>query len=264
MAVSTQTRRSRGKERVAIPNELERKLLLESGFRCSIPQCMNTEALEIHHINGDPSDNDEDNLLVLCALHHAIATKPKTKLDRKTCRMLKQTISKLSVSLAVDRDALRQAWQEVTGEDAQPAEAGMAMESLVSNLLSSIPGFVVAERRYRTATEEIDILVRNESSDPFLQKFGRIVLVECKAMSRPVGPKEVARFVGSLSLRRSETGLFFSASGFTEAAILRTAQSAYAEIFIVLWGPDDISDLIEADDRVEVFKRVATRSLLGG
>ena len=35
--------------RIAIPNELKRKLLIESGHRCAIPTCKHPE-VEFHHI----------------------------------------------------------------------------------------------------------------------------------------------------------------------------------------------------------------------
>lgn len=69
------------KERIAIPKETERKLLVESGHKCSVPFCYEGYSLEIHHINGDPSDNKESNLIVLCRNHHAKAE--SGKIDRK-------------------------------------------------------------------------------------------------------------------------------------------------------------------------------------
>jgi len=70
-----------GKERVAIPRETKRKLLVESGYKCSVLHCNEKTALEFHHINGNPDDNRESNIIVLCANHHTLAG--NGKIDRK-------------------------------------------------------------------------------------------------------------------------------------------------------------------------------------
>jgi hypothetical protein len=78
------------KKRIAIPREIERKLLVESGHKCSVSRCNESHSLEIHHINGDPSDNRESNLIVLCPNHHALAE--SGKIDRKALVAYKQRL----------------------------------------------------------------------------------------------------------------------------------------------------------------------------
>jgi hypothetical protein len=83
---------NRTRKRATIPKDTKRKLLLECGLKCSIACCAATQALEFHHINGDRCDNHEENILVLCAVHHSLAHDQRSPLDRKTCRMLRQAI----------------------------------------------------------------------------------------------------------------------------------------------------------------------------
>lgn len=45
-----------------------RKCLEAKGERCI--ECGATEAIEVHHLNGDRTDDDLDNLVPLCRLHH--------------------------------------------------------------------------------------------------------------------------------------------------------------------------------------------------
>lgn len=47
--------------------------------------------LEIHHIDENPSNNDPDNLLVLCANHHSRVT--KGHINKLSCKELKTRIS---------------------------------------------------------------------------------------------------------------------------------------------------------------------------
>lgn len=81
------------KERIAIPKATERKLLVESGHKCSVPLCNESHSLEIHHVNGDPSDNRESNLIVFCRNHHAMAE--SGKIDRKECESYKERLKQI-------------------------------------------------------------------------------------------------------------------------------------------------------------------------
>jgi predicted restriction endonuclease len=56
-------------------------------------QCAAMKGLKFHHINGDSADNRADNILVLCVLHHELAHEPRSRLDRKTCELLKEVVS---------------------------------------------------------------------------------------------------------------------------------------------------------------------------
>lgn len=82
-----------GKARIAVPKGTERKLLVESGHKCSVPLCNESHTLEIHHIDGDPSDNREANLIVFCRNHHAMAE--SGKIDRKECESYKERLKQI-------------------------------------------------------------------------------------------------------------------------------------------------------------------------
>jgi hypothetical protein len=53
--------------RLQIPEPLKQTLLYESGFACVVCQC---RGAHIHHINENNRNNDLDNLVVLCQIHH--------------------------------------------------------------------------------------------------------------------------------------------------------------------------------------------------
>ena len=80
-----------GKERKRVPVPLQRELLLESGFECSMHLCHESSGLEFHHIDGDRSNTVYKNLLVLCEKHHGMARRNK-KLDTIACRILKKNL----------------------------------------------------------------------------------------------------------------------------------------------------------------------------
>ena len=78
------------KRRVLIPAEIERAVMVEASFRCSVERCASTSSLQIHHIDYDPSNNDPANLLVLCSNCHGRAT--RKEIDRKACLMMKDLL----------------------------------------------------------------------------------------------------------------------------------------------------------------------------
>lgn len=75
------------KRRVAVPQQTREQMHLECGLRCPIPACTHEDGLDLHHIDGDPSNNSNENLLVLCAVHHRMAT--EGKLTMNMCRSIK-------------------------------------------------------------------------------------------------------------------------------------------------------------------------------
>jgi hypothetical protein len=79
--------------RTAVSAQLKEELLIESGYKCSVPRCEITESLEFHHINGDAADNRKDNLIVFCAVHHHQAT--IKKISAKACLIIKKTLPNL-------------------------------------------------------------------------------------------------------------------------------------------------------------------------
>src|SRR5438270_9086934 len=55
--------------RPSIPASVRREILIEANYRCAVPRCMS--AIDVHHIDEDPSNNDPSNLIALCPTCHA-------------------------------------------------------------------------------------------------------------------------------------------------------------------------------------------------
>jgi hypothetical protein len=93
---------------------------------------------------------------------------------------------------------------------------GRALEELVAKLFSTISGLKV-ETRTRTATEEIDISVFNDTTDGFLAKEGAVILAECKNWSGKCGRDEFSLLEKKAENRRERCSLSFliSWNGFT-------------------------------------------------
>lgn len=74
-----------------------------------------------------------------------------------------------------------------------------SLEELGTILIKMIEGLDVIKKNVNTDTEEIDILVRNESKDPFWQRLPNPFLIECKNWSKPVTASEIRNFDGKMS-----------------------------------------------------------------
>jgi len=79
-----------GKIRKKVPNDIKRSLLVEAGYRCSIPHCNETSALDFHHIDGNPSNNRVENIIVVCTNHHRACT--IGRIDRMACKHIKSML----------------------------------------------------------------------------------------------------------------------------------------------------------------------------
>ncbi|XHX75964.1 MAG: restriction endonuclease [Stenomitos frigidus ULC029] len=96
-------------------------------------------------------------------------------------------------------------------------ERGRSLEELISRLFETIPGFTVTNR-IKTATEEIDIAVLNDSNDPRFKRESAILLVECKNWTDKCGKNEFVLFKEKIENRsnRCSLGFLMSWNGFKD------------------------------------------------
>lgn len=82
--------------RPSIPQELERRILIEAGHRCAIPTCRHTR-VEIAHIVpwSEKKVHEFENLIALCPNCHDLYDKDK-KIDRKSMQIYKANLGVLN------------------------------------------------------------------------------------------------------------------------------------------------------------------------
>jgi CheY-like chemotaxis protein len=185
-----------------------------------------------------------------------------------------ETLLRVKVEHAMDLQ--RQRWllhaadSEAQGLFAQMASEpnaqrkGRLLEDLMELLLKSIPGFIVKSRR-RGRDEELDLIVRNESTDALWGKDSQYFLVECKNWSRPCDPRELNHFLMKLQRRfdRAKLGFFVAASGFTSGFHTTLATERKSSHLVVPIDRTDLQRLVEAKDRSEVLKELHQRTVEG-
>lgn len=123
-------------------------------------------------------------------------------------------------------------------------EKGKYLEELVARFFSEISGFKIIERK-RTKTEEIDIVIVNNSDDSFWKAESNLILIECKNWTKkPAGKNEYVAFREKLENRRgrAKLGFFISGKGFAKTFGLEDLRNSKADLLIV---PIDLKHLIE-------------------
>lgn len=170
-----------------------------------------------------------------------------------------------SLGDAAAEQAIVELWRDVRTE-ADPHRKGKALEDLLLMVFRSIPGFTRVQNRLTNAVEEIDILLRNESTDPFWVKEGASFLFECKNWSKPVGRSEIDVFVRKLERRHQRCKLGFLAAfgGFTDPAYKVQLADSKDDVLVVLMDGEDLARLVAPGDRSAVLKDLHQRAVMHG
>ena len=113
---------------------------------------------------------------------------------------------------------------------------GRALESLVGDLLVSVGGLKPMEYRLRTPSEELDLVLHNHCLNPFMQKWGPIIVVEYKNWFSPVGASEFHIFAEKVRNRAGQcrVGIFVAWNGVTKGFMHEAVRRSRDPYVIVL------------------------------
>lgn len=128
-------------------------------------------------------------------------------------------------------------------------DKGRTLEELVSRLFASVPGFSVTGR-IRTATEEIDVSVLNDSQEPRLRREGALVLAECKNWTGSCGKDEFVLFHSKLENRkqRSTLGVLISWNGFAGTVTKEMLRGSRENVLLIPMIGEDIRRAVRTGD----------------
>ncbi len=131
-------------------------------------------------------------------------------------------------------------------------DKGRSLEELASRLFEQISGFSVTGR-LRTATEEVDISILNDSTEPRLRRESALLLVECKNWNSKCGKDEFVIFREKLENRnrRSSLGFLISWNGFTSAVTKEMLRGSREETLIVPITGEEIRAAVRNGDFLE-------------
>lgn len=128
-------------------------------------------------------------------------------------------------------------------------DKGRSLEELASRLFEQIPGFVVTGR-IRTATEEIDISIVNDVTEPRLRRESALILAECKNWTSKCGKDEFVIFREKLEnrKRRCSLGFLISWNGFATTVTKEILRGSREEILIVPITGQNIRAAVHSGD----------------
>jgi hypothetical protein len=100
-----------------IPNEIKRKVLIESGYKCAIHTCNNNNDLDIHHIIPFEKCNkhEYENLIALCPNCHRKAD--KGQIDRKALFFYKARLQKILLNESNISEEASYLWRTIKIEE---------------------------------------------------------------------------------------------------------------------------------------------------
>lgn len=139
---------------------------------------------------------------------------------------------------------------------------GKMLESLMKSFFSKVDGFVV-ETNMTTKTEEIDLVINNESKDMTWGKESLYLIGECKNWNGKVGKSELVLFNSKLSNRkdRVKVGFFISINGFTETFKLEDLRSSKEDTLIITLTGEEVLEAIKSRDINSYLKEKHKKSI---
>ncbi len=161
--------------------------------------------------------------------------------------------------------SLRAVWAECRVATDRQRKGGL-LEQTLKLVFHTMSGLEHVSTNWRSEVEELDLVVRNESTDPMLHKEGSIWLVECKNWSGRVDPKEIRVLRDKLRSRhgRARFGIFVAAGGFTSNVAPVLAQLSNEPELIVAVDGAQLDAWIQATDRVAWLKERLQGAMLRG
>lgn len=95
------SKKSYEEPRRSIPADLRRSVEVESGHCCAIKGCDEHTYLEVHHIDQNRNNNQQENLILLCDKHHKMAH--ASVIDRKALRQYKALLVESHATLIAEK-----------------------------------------------------------------------------------------------------------------------------------------------------------------
>lgn len=147
---------------------------------------------------------------------------------------------------------------------APKSERGRMLETLMGAILSSVKGFSIISTNVRTSTEEIDLLVRNNSDEWPWAYESPLLLVECKNWSRDkIGVADVKVFADKLNNRfgRTRFGLFVTASAIPKTVRDEVLRHSTSTTLILLIDEPALRSLVTAPDKSVALSQIYLRAV---
>lgn len=154
------------------------------------------------------------------------------------------------------KDALLESYAECKNTE-HNYQKGVKFENFVSLLFNSIGFDKIIKRNIDMSRNEVDLIIRNDIDDKFLEKFGKYFLIECKNMPvTNIGKNTFIIFKNKLenTANLSELGIIATTGNFTGTAYVEAVRESSKDKKIIFLTNLHFERLITSIDRLETFK----------
>ncbi|XCA83501.1 DNA (cytosine-5-)-methyltransferase [Exiguobacterium mexicanum] len=154
--------------------------------------------------------------------------------------------SELSNELESKSDKFTHLLSQIESET-NSQEKGKILEVLIKIFFEEVKNFEVSTN-IRTRTEEIDIVIKNNSKKNPWKEEGVIIIGECKNWNKKCGKNDFVIFKQKIENRnkRVRLGFFISWAGFTDTYLKERLRSSGDETLIIPIDGDQIKKAIES------------------
>lgn len=156
-----------------------------------------------------------------------------------------------TLKIEYSRRKLIEDWKHCQNSNLSSYEKGLNLEIFTATLVDSIKGLSIIEKNLRSEFEELDLIVKNNINNPFIQTLNSpILLIECKNWSTPVGVDEARVFESKIRElgKRANIGMFVAINGVTSAFKKHLNNIKREDYTIVVITYTDINELIYSSD----------------
>ncbi|WP_135611987.1 hypothetical protein [Methanococcoides sp. AM1] len=134
-----------------------------------------------------------------------------------------------------------------------------SLEGLGAYVFDNIDGMKVVKRNLRGTSEEIDLLVSNESDETFFKMLGSPFMVECRNTESAFSSKDARDFIGKIESLGLNGGIIISRKGIT-GKLDRDAKSYLREkrkdgISVIPLELRDISNIADGASPLKIMKK---------
>ncbi|GHT44314.1 hypothetical protein AGMMS49965_19720 [Bacteroidia bacterium] len=136
---------------------------------------------------------------------------------------------------------------------------GILFEHFISLLFQSIGYKDISKRTKDLSLNEVDLIIRNEIKDDFLNKFNKYILVECKNKPNDkVSKNDFIAFNTKLKHTNgmADLGIIATTGYIARTTYIEATRETHGEQKILFLSNPEIERLIKANDKLNEFKRI--------
>jgi CheY-like chemotaxis protein len=173
-------------------------------------------------------------------------------------RTIAEYFSQLEQDPSEVNNALLQYYAEAKNE-LDAFKKGLRFERFISLLFGSFGYKEINKRVKDQSLNEVDLIVRNETDDTFLTKFGKYILIECKNYpDRKVNKNDFILFNNKVKNTNglAELGVFATSGHITWNTYVEAIRESNEAPKIIFMSNPEIEAIIRASDKREAFKRL--------